>query len=175
MELAGPEVFTATYRERLEHRVRGAPIVVTAAVSPVPLTDVSGMVIAAGLNRVVSFGCLTYAAPDLAPDGWHLVTFYGTPGSCLRPMDKQEEIRLNVEDVKTIFPDLERNGGRILDVHCRNPDDPYALYRSWPGYDMPTETSVSNLFNVGDGVKPMGYIGTPAAALSAKQVVEKIV
>jgi len=174
MELAGPEVFSTSYRQRLEQRVRGAPIVVTAAVSPVPLTDFSGMVVSAGLNRVVSFGCLTHAAPNLAPDGWHLVTFYGTPGSCLGLMDMEEETRLNVEDVRTIFPDLERNGGRILDVHCRNPDDPFALYRSWPGYDMPTETSVPNLFNVGDGVKPMGYIGTPAAALSAKQVVERI-
>jgi phytoene dehydrogenase-like protein len=174
LALAGAESFSPDYRERLTRRVRGAPIVVTAAVSPVAPFDATGMVVAAGLNRVVSFACLTYAAPGLAPPGWHLVTFYGTPGSCLRPMDKEEETRLNVEDVLTILPDLERNGGRILDVDCRDPDDALALYRSWPGYDMPTETSIPNLFNVGDGVKPLGYIGTPGAALSAKQVVERI-
>ncbi|MFC5342845.1 phytoene desaturase family protein [Brevundimonas staleyi] len=174
LALTGEQQMEPAYVERLQTRVRSAPIVVTAVATPFEPMDTSGMVVAAGLNRVVSFGWLTKIAPNLAPPGWHLTTFYGTPGSCIGPMDIEEETRLNVEDASTVIPDLEARGGRILDVHCRNPDDPFALYKSWPGYDMPVETPIPNLFNVGDGVKPLGFIGTPAAALSAKMVVEQI-
>lgn len=174
LALAGRETLAPHYVDRVESRVRAAPIVVTAVATPFEPMEQSGMVVAAGLNRVVSFGWLTKIAPNLAPPGWHLTTFYGTPTSCLGPMDKAEETRLNIADARKIIPDLEARGGRILDVHCRNPDDDFALYKSWPGYDMPVETSIPNLFNVGDGVKPLGFIGTPAAALSARHVVERI-
>jgi hypothetical protein len=53
--------------------------------------------------------------------------------------------------------------------------------RDWPaqravtGYDLPIQTPVANLWNVGDGVKPWGEAGTAACAETARAAVEQIV
>jgi len=47
-------------------------------------------------------------------------------------------------------------------------------YRARPGDDMPQETSIVNLHNVGDSVKPSGVYGVGACAESARRVVKKI-
>ena len=45
---------------------------------------------------------------------------------------------------------------------------------SWPGRDMAQRTPVTNLYNVGDGVKPQGTTGLVGAVASALVVVEDI-
>jgi hypothetical protein len=46
--------------------------------------------------------------------------------------------------------------------------------RSIAGYDLPRETTLPNLFNVGDGVREFANGGVQACAETAKLVVEQI-
>jgi thioredoxin reductase len=59
-------------------------------------------------------------------------------------------------------------------VQLRDVDDPDVVARSWPGYETPVTTPIPNLFNVGDGCAPIGYVASPAAAKSAYLAVEAI-
>jgi len=47
--------------------------------------------------------------------------------------------------------------------------------RSKGGSDMPTETPIKNLYNVGDGCLAYGYSGSTGAAESTLRVVDTIV
>ena len=44
-----------------------------------------------------------------------------------------------------------------------------------PGYDLDVRTPVPNLVEVGDGVKPYGWIGTTACAQTARTAVDALV
>jgi phytoene desaturase len=174
LALVGEEALGDEYVTRLRKRVRPTPIVATYVVSDEPLFAERSALLAAGLQRIVTGVPLTNICPEWAPDGKHLTAFYGTPKSCLKPMDKEDERRANMEDVLAIFPDFEAKGGRFLDVQLRDIDDPDVVARSWPGYSMPVQTPLPNLFNVGDACAPDGFIATPAAAKSARLAVDAI-
>jgi phytoene desaturase len=175
LALAGDTAVGADYAAFIRRRVRPTPIALTYVVSDEPLFPHRASILAAGLQRIVTGVPLTNICPEWAPDGRHIMSFYGTPKSCLTPMDRDEERRANIEDVHALFPNLEACGGRVLDVQLRDIDDPDVVARSWPGYHVPVETPLPNLFNVGDACAPDGFIATPAAAMSARLAVDRIV
>jgi phytoene dehydrogenase-like protein len=172
--LAGESAFDRVYVDKLRARARPTPIVASFVVSDQPLFAARSAILAAGLERIVSAVPLTNICPEWAPDGRHLMSFYATPKSCLKPLDHADEIRANTADIHALFPDLEAKGGRILDIQVRDIDDEDVVARSWPGYQLPVETSLPNLFNVGDACGPPGFIATPAAAMSARIAVDRI-
>ena len=175
LALVGDAAVGAEYANLVRQRVRPTPIVLTYVVSDEPLFAHRASILAAGLQRIVTAVPLTNICPEWAPDGRHIMSFYGTPKSCRTPMDRADERRANIEDVHTLFPDLEARGGRVLDVQLRDIDDPDVVARSWPGHQVPVETPLPNLFNVGDACAPDGFIAAPAAAMSARLAVERIV
>lgn len=174
VDLAGEQALGADYVSKLRERIRPTPIVATYVVSDEPLFEPRSAFLAAGLQRIVTGVPLTNICPEWSPDGKHLMAFYGTPKSCLEPMDREDERSANMEDVRTLFPDFDAKGGRFLDVQLRDIDDPDVVARSWPGYNLPVETPLPNLFNVGDGCGPEGFVATPAAAMSARMAVDRI-
>jgi len=174
VELTGRQALGGDYTGALEKRIRPTPIVATYVVSDEPLFEPRSAFLAAGLERIVTGVPLTNICPEWSPDGRHLTAFYGTPKSCLQPMDREDETRANMADVRTLFPDFDAKGGRFLDVQLRDIDDPDVVARSWPGYNIPVETPLPNLYNVGDGCGPEGYVATPAAAKSARMAVDRI-
>jgi phytoene dehydrogenase-like protein len=174
VQLAGEQALGSDYTENLRKRIRPTPIVATYVVSDEPLFEPRSAFLAAGLERIVTGVPLTNICPEWSPDGRHLTAFYGTPKSCLQPMDREDERRANMADVRTLFPDFDDKGGRFLDVQLRDIDDPDVVARSWPGYNIPVETPLPNLYNVGDGCGPEGYVATPAAAKSARMAVDRI-
>jgi phytoene desaturase len=174
LALAGETAFERAYVDRLRTRVRPTPIVASFVVSDQPLFTPRSAILAAGLERIVTAVPLTNICPEWAPDGRHLMSFYATPKSCLAPLDRDDEIRANTADIHALFPDFAAKGGRILDIQLRDIDDEDVVARSWPGYAMPVETSIPNLYNVGDACGPAGFIATPAAAMSARLAVDRI-
>ncbi|MBT4512759.1 MAG: hypothetical protein HOC20_11190 [Chloroflexi bacterium] len=60
----------------------------------------------------------------------------------------------------------------------RNFSGEWPCTRSWQGYDEEQGTPAKNLYNVGDGVKPQGWIVGSGVAESgwivAKQIMERI-
>lgn len=174
LALAGEAALGADYAAMIRRRIKPVPIVLTYAVSDEPLFPHHASILAAGLERVVTAMPLTVVCPEWAPDGKHLTSFYGTPKSCLAKMDREDERRANVADVHALFPDFEKKGGRILDVQLRDIDDPDVVARAFPGLHAPVDTPLPNLFNVGDSCAPDGFVATPAAAMSARLVVDRI-
>jgi phytoene dehydrogenase-like protein len=174
LSLAGDANFDRSYLDGVRNRVRPTPIVVSYVVSDQPLFTARSAILAAGLERIVTAVPLTNICPEWAPDGRHLMSFYATPKSCLQPLDHEDEIRANTADIHAMFPALEARGGRILDIQVRDIDDEDVVARSWPGYGVPVETTIPNLFNVGDACGPPGFIATPAAAMSARLAVDRI-
>ena len=174
LALAGDDAIGSDYASAVRKRVRPTPITVTFLISDEPLMDASGMAMFAGLKRVVCGLPVTRLSPEAMSEGKHIVALYGTPRSCLHPMQQDEERQANIDDARTIFPDMADKGGRVLAVQLRDIDDPDVVARSWPGYETPVTTPVPNLFNVGDGCAPIGYVASPAAAKSAYLAVEAI-
>lgn len=174
LALAGEAALGADYSALIRRRIKPVPIVLTYAVSDEPLFAHRASILAAGLERIVTAMPLTVICPEWAPDGKHITAFYGTPKSCLTKMDREDERRANIADVHALFPDFERKGGRILDVQLRDIDDPDVVARAFPGLHAPVDTPIPNLFNVGDSCAPDGFVATPAAAMSARLVMERI-
>ncbi len=170
VELAGRNNFAADYLKQVDALLT-APIVHTLVDSDKPLMDIPGIAMIAGVNRVVTAIQMTNRCPELAPPGQHLMVVWGTPGSSLHHIDNEEEAKLNLEDIRTVFPDFDKHG-RILWMDVRDIDHEFPAYRSWMGYDMPQETPLPNLFHVGDGVKPFGWEGTVACAQGARLIVD---
>jgi len=172
VELAGRDPFNADYLKQVDALLT-APIVHTLVASDKPMMDVPGIALIAGVKRVVTAIQMTNRCPELAPPGQHLMVVWGTPGSSLHHIDKEEEARLNLEDIRTIFPDFDKHG-RILWMDVRDINDEFPAYRAWMGYDMPQETPLPNLFHVGDAVKPFGWEGTVACAQGARLLVDQL-
>ena len=172
VELTGDENFDADYLAEARS-LKATSIVVSMVASDKPLFDKKCAMLIAGARRIVAGFPLSNICPELAPQGQHLLHLWGTPASCSRKMDAEEEIRQNVEDIKEIFPEFEKHG-RILKMETHDIDDEFPAMRSWMGYDLKQETPVSGLYNVGDGVKPFGWEGLAACAKGARLVVDII-
>ena len=172
VELAGSENFDADYLTQVRS-LKVSPIVASMVASDKPLFDKKCAMVIAGARRIVAGFPISNICPELVPSGQHLIHLWGTPASCSRKMDVEEEIRQNVEDIKEIFPEFEKHG-RILKIETHDIDDEFPALRSWMGYDLKPETLIAGLYNVGDGTKPFGWEGLAACAKGARLVVDDI-
>jgi phytoene dehydrogenase-like protein len=172
VELAGTENFDANYLAEVRG-LKATPIVVSMVASDKPLFNGNSALLIAGARRIVAGFPISNICPELVPAGQHLLHLWGTPASCSHKMDVDEEIKLNLEDIKEVFPEFEKHG-RILKTETHDIDDEFPAMRSWMGYDLKQATPVANLYNVGDGVKPFGWEGLAACAQGAKLVVDNI-
>ncbi len=171
--LCGIKNFPPNYINKMNDRIRPAPIVMGLLESDVPLVKGKGLFIPANTEAIVGAVTLTNHSKELAPAGKHLTWTFGTPATCTGNIDKKLELKHNEEDLDRMFPDFRKHG-RVLRWMVKDIDDDLPCMRSWPGYDMPVVTPVENLFNVGDGVKELGWTGSPACAKSAWNAVKII-
>jgi len=176
VELAGEENFDEEYLRTMRVKLRPSPASMILVGSDEPLIMEKGekaTILVVGARRMTSAIPVTNTCPELAPPGQHLTFFCGAPMSSLHRVDKEEEMNKFLLDIKELFPKFEKHG-RILDASVRDIDDEFPELRTWPGYDMPRETMIKNLYNVGDGVKTVGMTGTAASAESGKLVAETV-
>ncbi len=101
-----------------------------------------------------------------------MMVVWGT-AFCLHHINKEEEAKANLEDIKMVFPDFAAHG-RILRMDVRDIDDELPGLRSWMGYDMPQETPLPNLSRVGDAVKPFGWEGLAACTKGGWLVADRV-
>ena len=106
-----------------------------------------------------------------AGKGKHILMAGGTPLSSLPPYDIKQERGLMLQDLRDNVPGFDVHAEILVASYFRGE---CPGYHSWPGYDMPQKTSIETLYNVGDGVKPGGWIGLGACAGSAEIAVEDI-
>jgi len=175
VELTGKSNFDSDYLKMMRMKLRPSPCVyiLIASDKPLCLENKPGVLITIGTRRLGGIVPVSNICPELAPPGQHLLYTVAEPRSCLLPMDEEYEVQQCMLDIKEQFPDFEKHG-RILSVEPRNIDHEWPEERTWNGYDMPVETSITNLFNVGDACKDIGLAGTSGAAESGYRVASMI-
>jgi len=168
--LAGSENFNKGYLKQLREGLRPAPFIAMHIASDRPLVDCSSLIFVLG-RRLSVMNSPTLLCPEHAPKGKHLLMAGGTPLSSLPPYDIKEDRGIMLQDLRDNIPGFDERAEILVASYFRGG---CPGYHSWPGYDMPQKTSIENLYNVGDGVKPGGWIGLGACARSAEMVVEDI-
>ncbi len=173
VDLVGENPLFQDYIREMNETLQPVPIVMGLIESDVPLLDKTGLVVITGTQAIVTGVTLTLHSDEIGPPGKHLLWTCGTPASCTEPMDIERELKRNEEDMHKAFP-LYKEHGRVLKWVVKDIDDDLPCMRTPPGYDMPVETPIPNLYNVGDAVKEPGWTGSPACAKNAWKVVDMV-
>ncbi|HYH51481.1 MAG TPA: FAD-dependent oxidoreductase [Acidimicrobiia bacterium] len=166
--LCGRAHFDAAYLERMDRDLRSTANIVVNVASREPLLDIPGIVTFGITRRLCNLANLTATCPELAPVGWHLAVAYGVPVPAVGDFDEDAEIEATLDDLRDEIPDFDRRA-RILSVRVMKGDWP--AQRSIAGLDLPRETTLDNLWNVGDGVREYANGGVQACAESAQLAV----
>jgi phytoene desaturase len=169
VQLAGREHFARPYLERMQRDLKPTANIVVNLASRAPLLSAPGIVTFARTQRLCNMANLTATCPELAPEGWHLCVAYGVPRPAVGEFDEPAEIEATLADLRAELPGFEQ--ARILALRVMRGEWP--AQRSIAGYDLPRETSLENLWNVGDGVRTYANGGVQACAETAKLVVEQ--
>lgn len=174
VDLAGSENFSRRYLRDMRVRLRAGPAMLVLVSSDEPLLPENAhFMVISGARRLVCAGDIALLCPDLAPAGKHLSYYCGYPLNSLVPMEVEWERMQCQRDLEEQFPGFKKHG-EILHVGVHDVDSDFPGGRAWPGYDMPPETSVKNLYNVGEGVRAPGWSGTNKAAKTALVVADMI-
>jgi len=172
MALTGDEsLFDGPWRERLEKDPYDAPIIHYSFVCDEPLVeDLHGSLVFGNTRNLIYLEIPSLISPVLAPPGQYLHTAYGAPSDAATS-NLKEEAENTIYELEANFPGVSKRAQFL--VRARHSGRSPGMHR-WPGFMMPVETPVANLYNVGDGATSPGTIGTEGAASSAKVAVERI-
>jgi phytoene dehydrogenase-like protein len=169
--MTGRDHFDADYLARMDRDLKPTANIVVNVASREPLMKAPGIVTFGITRRLCNMANLTATCPELAPEGWQLYVAYGVPIPAVGDFDDQAEIDATLEDLRDNFKGFDEHA-RILSVRVMQGDWP--AQRSIAGLDLPRDTSLENLWNVGDGVREYANGGIQACAESAKLVVDRV-
>lgn len=167
--LDGAGALGEEYLRRARDTLRPAANIVVNFATRERLVDAPGLITFGRTRRLCNMGELTATCPELAPSGWYQYVAYGVPRPALGDFDEEEEIEQTLQDLRDEFPGFA--DAKMLSVRVMRGDWP--AQRSCAGFDMPQDTPLPNLWQVGDGVKDYGDGGTQACALTAKWAAER--
>lgn len=136
------------------------------------LVSVPGMLSFAASRRLAYIANFTDTCPEMAPEGWHLYVGTAVPKPSIGDFDEAAETELLLADLRDAIPDFDRRA-RVLNVAVTR--DGWPPQRAVAGFDLPHETPITGLWNVGDAVKQYANGGTTACAETAALVVDEIV
>lgn len=167
--LAGEEALGADYVAKVRRVLRPAANIVVNFATRERLIDLPGLVTFANTERLCNMGELTAMCPEMAPPGWHLYVAYVVPKPALGDFDEQAETELGLQDLRNEFPSFK--DAKMLSIRVMRGEWP--AQRSCAGYDLPQETPLPNLWNVGDAVKDYGGGGTQACVDTGREAAHK--
>jgi phytoene desaturase len=123
-------------------------------------------------ERLCNLANLGATCPELAPAGRSLYEAYSAPRPSVGgEYDADAERALLEADLRKMIPGYD-DAEVVLFKAMRGDRAPAQQVR--PGYDLDIRTPVDNLVEVGDGVKPYGWIGTTACAQTARTAVDAL-
>ncbi len=169
IELAGAQNFEGSYLEQISERVKPSVAMDYIIVSDKPLLDC--LLFTPQAQRTEAWSPTSLLSPEDAPPGKHVIEGYAAPKSSV-DYDVKEEYEVFLQDLNREFPMFDECGGRVLLARQFCGDWP--VNRCFQGHDLPQSTPVESLYNVGDGVKPSGWVGASGAAQSGRLVAEEI-
>ncbi|WP_028938791.1 phytoene desaturase family protein [Pseudonocardia spinosispora] len=165
-EDALPDGYTADLREKL----KPCGMITVNFASERPLLDAPGLTSFGKTRRLVYVANFTATCPEMAPPGWHLYAGTSVPKPAVGDFDTEAETELLMADLRDEVPGFDE--AKIVSVAVMRDDWP--PQRAVAGFDLPHDTPIPNLFNVGDAVKEYANGGTTACAETAKIVVDKL-
>lgn len=172
IRLGGAENFPDGYAASVEKATDGAAIITLHFASPKPLVSWPGLALVGKSRRMTYAG--NFSAPEqrriLRPGEWYLYSVASTPRPARGAFDLEAEKRLLIADTQDYFPGFEESMILATDVTAHE----WPAQRAITGFDLPIETPVANLWNVGDGVKEFGDAGTAACTRTANRAVGQL-
>jgi phytoene desaturase len=171
VELAGRRHFDSAYLELIDRQLKPTANIVVNFASSEPLLKAPGIVTFGLTRRLCNMANLTATCPELACDGRHLYVAYGVPKPAVGEFDEDAEVNATLDDLRDEFPGFDQRT-EIVSVRVMRGDWP--AQRSIAGLDLPRETPLVNLWNVGDGVRTYANGGVQACAEAAKLVVDEV-
>jgi glycine/D-amino acid oxidase-like deaminating enzyme len=172
VQIAGAENFPGGYANSVREATDGAAIITVHFASRSELVKWPGLALVGKSRRMTYAG--NFSAPEqkriLKPGAWRLYSAASTPRPATGDFDLDAEKKLLLADVRDYFPGFDESMILAFDVTAHE----WPAQRAITGFDLPVETPVANLWNVGDGVKEWGDAGTAACVRTANKVVEKI-
>ncbi len=172
VKLAGERNFDRGYLNQMRDEFRPAASEFIIHIgSDRPLVDRAGVLMPIGSRRVIAITGTTLACPEYAPPGKHLTEVFAMCRSSTEPLDRATEIELALMDVREAMPDFDGHGEVLLVSRF---GEGWPLMHAKPGAMMPMKTPIENLYNVGDGVLPSGWIGLVGCAETARLVAQDI-
>jgi phytoene desaturase len=169
MKLAGSEHFDDWYVKQVREVVKPSVAMNYIIVSEKPLVD--GLLFTTEAQRTETWCPTSQIWPEEAPSGMHTLEVVAVPLDS-ENYDPKQEYDIFLQDLKEQLPHFEKCGGRLLLARRFSGEWPYN--RCYQGLDLPQKTPVEYLYNVGDGVKPKGWVGASGAAMSARKVARDI-
>jgi phytoene dehydrogenase-like protein len=168
--LIGREHFDDQYLERMDRDLHSTANIVVNVASREPLFEAPGIITFGITRRLCNMANLTATCPELAPAGWNLYVAYGVPIPAVGDFDEDGEIEATLQDLRDEFARFDE--AKIVSIRVMRGEWP--AQRSIAGFDLPRETPIENLWNVGDGVRTYANGGIQACAETAKLVVEQV-
>ncbi|APA99529.1 Prolycopene isomerase [Nocardia seriolae] len=170
LDLVGPEHFPSDYVGAVLQRDLPCAMISVNFASREPLITAPGLLSFARTRRLCYVANFTATCPEMAPPGWHLYVGTGVPKPSVGDCDPEAETALVLQDLREEILGFEQT--RILSIAVTRDDWP--PQRAVAGYDLPHETPIANLWNVGDAVKEYANGGITACSETAKIVVDEI-
>ncbi|MFT6653308.1 MAG: phytoene dehydrogenase-like protein [Marinomonas primoryensis] len=158
------------YAQHVESSTKPAGIITVHFASQKPLTNVPELAFIAKSRRLAYFMNFSDPAHKRCPVGWYLYSAASVPRPACGEFDIEEEKELLFGDIREYFSGFDESMVLAVDVTAHQ----WPAQRAVSGFDLPVETPIDNLWNVGDGVKPWAEAGTAACARSAQKVVMQI-
>ncbi len=134
------------------------------------LIEAPGMLSFAKSRRLAYIASYTDVCPEMSPEGWNLYVGTAVPEPAIGDFDEASETELLLADLREQIPDFDADA-RILSIVTTR--DGWPPQRAVAGYDLPHDTPVEGLWNVGDAVKEYANGGTTACAETAEIVAGK--
>jgi len=170
IDLIGREAFDGEYLSVIERGDRPCAMIAVNFASQERLIEAPGMLSFAKSRRLAYVANFTDTCPEMSPAGWNLYVGTSVPEPAIGDFDEAAEIELLLQDLRNELPGFDQ--ARILSTNITR--DGWPPQRAVSGYDMPHDTPIRGLWNVGDGVKEYANGGTTACAETAEIVVGKV-
>jgi phytoene dehydrogenase-like protein len=169
--LVGEAAMGADYLSVAAQTIRPTTMLNIYLASQSAILETAALITLGNTDSLCLVGDLTATCPELAPPGWHLYVAYSVPKNSAEPLDPQAEINHALAELRTEYPAFA--DAKLLVATPMFGNWPAA--RTCPGYNMPQETPIKNLWNVGDSVIAYGDGGTQACAETGKRAAEMAV
>jgi hypothetical protein len=171
LKLVGESNVPGGHERLVKERDRPTSMISVNFASRERLVDVPGVLSFAKSRRLAYIANFTDMCPEMPLEGWNLYVGTSVPANPTGEFDEKAEIELLFDDLRDNIVRFDERAG-IINIAITREDWP--PQRVVADFDMPHETPITALWNVGDACKEYANGGTTACAETAKLVVEKI-